>query len=159
MERRVKDRDLRLAGHGLFAGLDAHEVGGVVQRAEGDAVADGLLAGLVDDAGGNELVTAVQHAVADGVDLIDRLDDAVLSVNQNGHNGLDGLFVRGHGDVLDQLLVGGDGLVVESAVDADALAKTLGGDVAGIGVHELILQARAAGVDDQNVHVDTHSCI
>ena len=159
VERRVEDRDLGLAGHGLFTGFDAHKVGGVVQRAKGNAVADGLLAGVVDDAGGNKLVAAVQHAVTHSVDLVDGLDDAVLAVDQNVHDSLDSLFVRGHGDVLDQFLAGRDDLVVESAVKTDALAQTLGGDVAGIGVHELILQARAAGVDDQNVHNSIHSCI
>ena len=70
MERGVEHGDLGLAGHGLFAGLNAHEVGGVVQRAQGDAVADGLLAGLVDDAALNKLVAAMQDAVADSVDLV-----------------------------------------------------------------------------------------
>ena len=78
MERSVEHGDLGLARHDLLAGLDAHEVGGVVERAEGDAVADGLLAGFVDDAGFDELVAAVQHAMADGIDLVRGLQNLSL---------------------------------------------------------------------------------
>ena len=40
----------------------------------------------------------------------------------------------------------------EPAGDADPLAQTLGKHLAAVGVHELILQGRAACVDDQNLH-------
>ena len=60
--------------------------------------------------------------------------------------------MRGHRDVLFELLARGDDLVVQTAVQTDALTEALGGDDAGIGVHQLILQAGAAGIDDQNIH-------
>ena len=159
MERGVEHSDLGLARHGLLAGLDAHEVGGVVQRAEGDAVADGLLAGLVDDAALNKLVAAVQDAVADSVDLVNGLDNAVLRIDQNGHDRLDRFLMGGHGDVLFHLLAACGNLVRQTAVQTDTLAQTLGGDVAGVRVHELVLEAGAASVDNQNVHTSIHSCI
>ena len=152
VERGVKHGDLGLARHGLLTGLDAHEVGGVVERAERDAVANGLLAGFVDDAALNELVAAVQNAVADCVDLINGLDDAVDRIDQNGHNSLDGFLMGGHRDVLFDLLAARRDLVGQAAVQTDALAEALCGDVAGVGIHELILETRAAGVDNQNVH-------
>ena len=152
MERGVEHGDLRLARHGLFTGFDAHEVGGVVERAEGDALADGFLAGVGDDAALDELVAAVEHAMADRVDLVDGLDNAVFRIDQNVHDRLDGFLMRGHRDVLFKLLARGDDLVVQTAVQTDALAEALGGDDAGIGVHQLILQAGAAGIDDQNIH-------
>ena len=55
----VEHGDLRRVGHDLLAGTDAHQVGRVVERAEGDALPDGLLAGLGDDAALDELVAAV----------------------------------------------------------------------------------------------------
>ena len=152
MERGVEYGNLGLARHGLLTGFDTHEVGGVVERAEGDAVADGLLAGLVDEAGGNKLVAAMEHAMADRVDLVNGLDNAVLGVNENGHDSLDGFLVSGHGNVLLHLLTGCGNLVGQPSVKANTLAKTLCGNVAGVGIHQLILQARAARVDDQNVH-------
>jgi hypothetical protein len=42
--------------------------------------------------------------------------------------------------------------VGQTAVDIDTLAQTLGGHITGLGVHQLILQGRAAGIDNQNVH-------
>ena len=90
--------------------------------------------------------------MADRVDLVNGLDNAVLGVNENGHDSLDGFLVSGHGNVLLHLLTGCGNLVSQPSVKADTLAKTLCGNVAGGGIHQLILQARAARVDDQNVH-------
>ena len=159
MERGVEHGDLRLARHGLLAGLDAHEVGGIVQRAEGDAVADGLLAGLVDDAAFNKLVAAVQNAVTDSVDFVDRLDDAVLRVDQNRHDRFDRFLMGGHGNVLLHLFAGRGNLVRQTAVQTNSLTQTLGCNVAGVRVHELVLEAGTAGIDNQNVHTSIHSCI
>ena len=130
-----------------------------MQRAEGDAVADGLLAGLVDDAALNKLVAAVQDAVADSVDLVNGLDNAVLRIDQNGHDRLDRFLMGGHGDVLFHLLAACGNLVRQTAVQTDTLTQTLGGDVAGVRVHELVLEAGAASIDNQNVHTSIHSCI
>ena len=47
----VEHGDLRHAGHGRLARLDAHEVGGIVQRAEREALFDGGFARIVHDAG------------------------------------------------------------------------------------------------------------
>ena len=130
-----------------------------MQRAEGDAVTDGLLAGFVDDAAFDKLVAAVQDAVAHSVDLVDGLDDAVSRVDENGHNSFDGFLVGGHRDVLFDLLAGSRNLVGQLAVKTDALAKALGGDIAGVRVHELILETGAASVDNQYIHNSIHSCV
>ena len=123
-----------------------------MERTERDAVTDRLLAVLGDDAALDELIAAVEHAVTDGVDLIDRLNDAVLTVHEDRHNSFDGLLMGGHGDVLFDLRALGQCLVGQPSVQTDALAQTLGSDDAGIRVHKLILQARAAGVDNEDVH-------
>ena len=67
--------------------------------------------------------------------------------------------MRGHRDILFELLARGDDLVVQTAVQTDTLAQTLGGDVAGVRVHELVLETGTAGIDNQNVHTSIHSCI
>ena len=56
----------------------------------------------------------------------------------------------GHGNVLDNLLVAD--LVGQTAVNVDTLAQALGSDIPGLGIHQLVLQGRTAGVDNQNVH-------
>ena len=59
----------------------------------------------------------------------------------------------GHGHVggLDGLLA--VGLISKLAVNADALAQTLGQDLLSLGVEQLILQRGAAGVDNQNIQI------
>ena len=97
----------------------------------------------------------MHHAVTHSVDLLHGTDDAVPGVHQSVQNGLDGLGMGGHGhiDGVQHLLAFHLGLVGELAVDADALAQALGQQGAGLGVQQLILQGRTAGVDDENVHV------
>jgi hypothetical protein len=154
MEGGVEDGDHGHAGHELLAGLDADDVGGVVQRGEGIALLDGLHDLVGDDDGLGELFAAVDHAVADRVDLLHGADDAVLLVDEGVQHGLDGLAVGGHGNgsFLDGFLAGKLRLVGEAAVDADALAETLGQQLARGGVEQLILQGGRACVDDQYVH-------
>ena len=43
-------------------------------------------------------------------------------------------------------------LVGQAAVDVDPLAQALGGNFAAFGVHELVLQGRTTGINNQNVH-------
>jgi hypothetical protein len=42
--------------------------------------------------------------------------------------------------------------VVQTAVNADTLAQALSGHDTGLGIHQLVLQGRGAGIDNQNVH-------
>ena len=150
MEGGVEHGDLRGIGHNSLAGTDAHQVCGVVQRSQRDALLDGLDNLVVDDAGVGELHAAVQHAVAHGIDLVNGLDHAVNRVNQDVQHRGNGLGMGGHGNVFDNLLVAH--LVGQTAVNVDTLAQALGSDVPGLGVHQLVLQGRTAGVDNQNVH-------
>ena len=52
-----------------------------------------------------------------------------------------------------------DGSDSYDLVQTDALTQPLGGDIAGVRVHELVLEAGAASIDNQNVHTSIHSCI
>ena len=154
MEGGVEHGDHGHAGHNLLAGTDTGQVGGVVERSQGDAVLNGLHHFVGDEDGLVEGLTAVHHAVANSVDLLHGADDAVLSVHQGVQHGLDGLGMSGHSNIngVQHLLALHLGLVGELAVDADALAQALGQQVAGLGIQKLILQGRAASVDDENIH-------
>ena len=76
MECGVENSNVRLVlAKDLVGGLDAQDGGGVVQGSQRAQVVDGL-----DDLGGDEaalleLLAAVDHAVTDGVDLRDAVDD------------------------------------------------------------------------------------
>ena len=98
-----------------------------------------------------ELLTAVDHTVTHCVNLRHVFDDTVVVVGEHFHHQLDGSLMVGHitVGVIDILTGGG---VLDVAVQADALAQALGQNFLGIGVQQLILQGRAACVDDQYLH-------
>ena len=154
MERGVEHGDLGHVRQHLLAGADAHQVGGVVQRAQRDVLLDGGDAGVVDQAGGGELLAAVQHAVADCADLAQVGDHAQLLVGEQLQNQLHGgVVVAQLVDLglilLAVVLVGDVGLGIHGA---DALDEALGDDGLVVHVDHLILQGGGAGVDDQNFH-------
>ena len=154
VESSVEHGDHRDVAHNGLAGVDAGDVGGVVQRSEGDALFDRLHDLVVDQHGGGKLLAAVDDAVTDGVNLLHRAYNAVFLARQLVDDSGDRLGVRGHGDVfVEDRLVAYERAVLEMAVDADALAKALGHDGFALHVDQLIFQRGAACVDDENFHV------
>ena len=150
VEGGIKHGNLGGVGHHRLAGTNAHQVGRIVEGSQRNAVLNGLDALIVDDAGVGELHAAMEHPMANGIDLIHGLDNALNGVHQDLQDRLNGLGMGGHGDVLDDLLIAH--LVGQAAVNVDPLAQALGGHITGLRVHKLILQGRASGIDNQNVH-------
>ena len=91
--------------------------------------------------------------MTDRVNLAHRGDNALFGIQQYVDNRLDRFFMRRHCDIKLEFLIRLVASVGEHAVDADALAQTLGHDLAGLSVEQLILERRAAGVDNQNFHL------
>ena len=152
VEGRVEHRDVGGIGHHLLAGLDALDVGGVVQRPEDDVVVDGLHDLGVDDLALGEGRAAVQHAVADRVDLLHVGDDALLLVGQGLDDVLHGLGVVLERRIEHDFPLGGRLLDV-AALDADALGLALGDDALVVHVDELVLDGGRTRVDDEDLHV------
>ena len=150
VESGVKHGNLGGVGHNRLAGTDAHQVCGVMQRAQGDALFNGLDDLIIDDAGVGELHAAVEHAVTNGIDLVNRLDHTINRIDQDLQNSLNRLGMAGHGNVLYNLLV--PHLMGQAAIDINTLTQALGGNIAGFGIHQLVLQGRTASIDNQNVH-------
>ena len=143
MEGGVKHSHLGHVGtHHVHAGLDAGDVGGVVQGGQGDALFQGGHYLIVDAHGAGEGLPAVDHPVTHRIDLTHGGNHAVVLVHQGIHNGLDGLRVGGHSHVhsVQHLLARQLGLVGELAVNADALTQALGQQFAGGGIQQLVLQ-------------------
>ncbi|KAF5029467.1 hypothetical protein DSECCO2_648310 [anaerobic digester metagenome] len=168
--QRVK---IRLLGHGLvelgvehahgrrvrkefFRHFDAREVGGVVQRTQRNVVADDALGPFVDLDGLLDLFAAEQHAVTHGVDFALVGDDALLGIGDQVHDLLHAFDMIGERLFEDDLFLGvgvGLDLVGQFAhAFADALDKTGAQGLLGGHVDELVLDGRAAGVDDEYVH-------
>ena len=150
MERGVEHGNHGNAGHLLLAGLDADDVGGVVERSQGVALLNGSHNLVGDDHGGSELLAAMDHTVANCVDLLHGSDYAVLGIHQSVEHGCNGLGMGGHCHVNRvQLFLALDlGLVGELTVDADALAQALCQKIAGGGIQQLVLEGGAAGIDN-----------
>ena len=105
VEGGVEDGYVGDAGEDLFAGLDAAEVGGVMERAEDDAFADAFLDGFVDLDGLGVGLAAVQDPVADGFDLGEGFQHAAGRVDQFFADGAQGFAVVLDGQVFFEFAV------------------------------------------------------
>ena len=140
MEGSIKYGDLRGVGHELFACFDTHQVCGIVEGSQGEAVSDGLLAGFVDHAAGGELISAVEHSVAYGSQLAHASENAVVLVHQSVEDVLDGIGVVLHRGFDDELVSADLGVGQHGSFDADLLDKALAQKALVVHVQDLVLQ-------------------
>ena len=152
MEGGIEHGHIGRAGHHLFAGLNAHEVGGIVQRAQRNVGANRVLNLLGDKHAGGKGLAAVQHAVAYGANLAHFLHSALFGVGQGLDHERAGL-----GMILDRLFKNdllAIGLLGQlAALDADALHQALGQELLAVHIHKLIFQRGGTRVYDQDFHL------
>ena len=143
----------RHVGEHLARGLDAGDVGRVVQGCQVGQLTEGRQRVLVNDHRLGELVSPVHHAVAHRLDVGEARDGPHVGVQQRLHDQLDCLLVVG-AVVLPLDLLSDPPCVVadERPADGNAFDDTLRKDVALFPAIELILERRAAAVEGQNVH-------
>ena len=154
VERGIEDRHLGDAREDLLHGVDALEACGVVQRGDLAQRADLLLDVVVYEAAYGEELSAVCHAVSDGLHLVERGDHAVRGVGQGVEYQADTGRVVGNGLVEFEGLLA-YGFVGEDAVgQADAFNETFCEQLArGVRhVDHLILDRRGAAVQYENNH-------
>ena len=148
MELGIKNSHIGFAGHQLFASFDTGEVGGVVQRAEGEAVTDNLLDLFSDQHGSSDFFAAMEHTVTDGNDLV--------QISDNTHFGIDQLFadlfksVNMVSDLDDLFKFEAVGFFVDQIgiVSTDTLKDTLGENGLFFHFEQRELHGTAAGIDD-----------
>ena len=140
----VRNDNVTQLGEHLAANLDNIGLGIVVQRGKRCNLTDPAEGLVGNDLGLGEVPATLNDAVADA---LDRLVDGL----ENIEDMLDGRLVIGQGN-LQGVLLAILGVADEGTVDADALAVTLGKNLAGRRVEQLILEARAACVHNKNVH-------
>ena len=148
----VENCNLGNVAHNLFAGVDAHEVCGVVQGAQGDAGADSVLNFGGDKAGCGEADAAVENTVADGADVLHGGDNTGFGIGETLAEDADCIGVGVHVNNGLQLAAVAGSVDVFAAFNADSFAETLGNDLAFGHIEELILQRRASGVDNKDEH-------
>ncbi|MPN10414.1 hypothetical protein SDC9_157709 [bioreactor metagenome] len=83
VEGRIKHSDHRRVGHDLLAGVNAHQISGVMQRCQLNVFLDSGNDLIVDDCGGSKKFSALHHTVADSSHFIHGCDDAIIFICQN----------------------------------------------------------------------------
>ena len=139
MESGVHDDCVRDVRHDLSGCLDSHDVGGHVERSEGD---DGLQ--LLDDLVGHkrallEDLAAVQDPMAYGTDLGDILDYSVSLVCDELYDELNGLFMCGAGELVLELVLACSLVLDCRVLKTDSLYDSHSQDVFLVPVIYLIL--------------------
>lgn len=152
VERGVEHRNHRHTGHDFSAALYAGDVAWHMERAEFRILFANTDDFVVDDDGGLEVLTAVEHSVSYRADFVRGLDCAVNGIDHRFEHKLDGLGV-----ILHVLLYvehsAVSGLLGEfTAVERDTLAKSFEDCLLGFHVDELVFERRTACVDNENFH-------
>ena len=149
VEGGVEDGHVGDAGEILLAGLNAPQVGGIVEGAQDEALADACLHRLVHQGRLGELHSAMENPVPDGADFGKVGDDAHLGVGHLGADGGQGLAVPL--DVEGLLLLLALGLVGQfRPLHADSFHQPLAQDGLVRHVEEGEFQGGTAGIDDQD---------
>ena len=155
----IENAHIGNAGEELFRNVDAHQVGRVVQRAEGEAVADDFFYLFVDKHGIGDRFAAMQHAVPDCRDFRLVLNNALFGVQKQGNDVFHPFNVRGEGTLDNDflfLVCTGSNLMAQFAHRLpDTFDDT--GAQNGLVVHieQLVFTRRRTRVDDQNFHCST----
>ena len=141
-----------LFSENFLAGFHGDSLGRVVERTKVAEFNADVLDKLVVNSGGRFVfLGTVEHAVTDGFDFADVLDDFVFAGGEKFNKLLESLFVGGEAYVVF-LFVAGSGFVADSAVDADSFAKTFCDNFFVIHLDELVFKGRAARVDNKYFH-------
>lgn len=157
METGIKNGNLRDAGHDLLTRFNTHQIGGIVERAEIKALTDSLLDLVIYKNRTIELLSAVQHAMADGADFFHGRDDPAVRADKRIENQTDRFAVVFHFSVFTfaaLLRSAGNGMGELTVFKSNLFTNTLGKKRFGLHVDELILERRTPTVDHKNFHIE-----
>ena len=152
MEGGVEDDDVRLSGKDVHDGLESLKVGGIVKRREGDDLFDALDDFRRDEHRLGEFFAAVDYTVARRVKLVEILEHAELRIDEDVEDVFDGRRVVGERNFARHRVHTGLGVLDARAFDTDTLDEPLRKDLFAVHFDELILQRRAAAIENKNFH-------
>ena len=139
-ESGIEYADIRLAGHNRLACLDAENVCRVVKRCQVGILDQSFLDFFVDQNRLCELLSAMDHSVADRIDLVKRLDHTVLRINKLSHNKLYCSLMILHLFLDNDILMSRNLVGQLGALNTDTLYKAFAQDILCVHVNDLILQ-------------------
>ena len=155
VEGGVEGNHLRHGREHLLHGADAQQVGRVVQR--GEVCAEGNLVNdvVVYQDRAAKKVSALHDAVPHGLNVLQGLEHARLLVRKGGEDELHAHFMVRDGNILYLFFTPGGSILKNADRKADFFADTLGDNienVVALHVQKLVLDGRAAAVDNKNNH-------
>ncbi|MNR00131.1 hypothetical protein D3C85_1158930 [compost metagenome] len=152
MEGGVEDDSLRHIRHVGIHRRDAQHVRRVVQRRQIEETPDLLLHLVRDEDGALERLAAVYDTMADGVDLRDGRQHAMLGMNKYIQHPADGRCMLQYFIYLVKFGFIRCLMNKQRSVHPDALYSALGEHRTIFHIVQLILQRGAARINDKNVH-------
>jgi hypothetical protein len=143
-------------GEDLAGYLDTHQVGGVVQRRQGNARLDVGDDPIIDQGGCLEGIAPVDNPMADGRNLRSVAYDSRLGIHQEVHDPLQALMVIGDPALLQMFFLFSCGRRVHVGEDAVGLPDFFGqarGHYPAVGhLEELIFDRGTSGINHKNDH-------
>lgn len=152
MKGRVKDGDLGQIGENFDHGLDTRQVGRIMEGGQRNNLFNALHDIDVDLDRRGEPISAVNDPVPGSGEFIETPDDAMSLMEKVFKDKLDGLFVVGDRHVGDDRIHASLLMLDSGTVDADPFHQPLGEDRFVGHVEELVLERRAAAVENENFH-------
>ena len=151
IERRIEHGNHGRFGHMVLTSPDSHDGCFVVKRCELCHLVDFIDDVLVDDNGTVEILSALDDAVPNRINLIERVDGLGWTAGKRFKDQHDSCIMIGHGHFFT-VLVATEPEFVDSMIRTDAVAKTLREQLLRFNFDELILERGRTCVDDEHVH-------
>ena len=155
VEGRIEGDDLRDRRQDRLDGMDAEQVGRVVERGEFRAVGDLVQHVLVHKGAAGEEIAALDDAVADRLDVLEGLQNAGLRVGEGVEDELHADLVVGNRQVDDLFFPARRRILENTHRKADLFDDTLRDDIIKVvilHVQQLVLDRGAAAVDNKDDH-------
>ena len=137
----------------FFASFNTHQVCRVVQRTQVEALADSSFNIVVDNDGFGELCAAVEYAVTDCVDFLNRSDNTVVFVGQGIQNQFYSYGMVWHWGFNNIVVFARNFVGQNGTFDADSLTQTFCQNVLVLHINQLIFQRGASAVHYKNFHI------
>ena len=156
MESRVEHYHLRSLGENLGDGVDAKQVGGIVERCEVAADFNLLQHIVIDKATSVEEIGTLHDAVTHCIYIIERIEYAMHGVDKGVHHKFHSEFVVRNGQCLFERLLARRLVSDVSFGETDFLHQTLCLDgivVGALHIEQLVFDRRTAAVDNKYDHI------
>ncbi len=149
---RVETGHVRDVGQRVHGRANPRQVGRIVQRSQVGEPFDGPQHGIVDQHRSGEFLPAMDDTMADGGDFVGVVQRMVFAPHEALQDQPHALLVIGNGLLQAMLRAPSDSNVTEDPSFADPLGLAFGQHVAIGHAVQLVLDGRAAAVDDEYLH-------